>query len=75
MKTLNALYKRKDKLEAMLYAEKERVTGVMNNIGWGAGMRRVKVTPSFTKEDKILSNLKDIQAQIQTHPDNPYSKN
>jgi hypothetical protein len=75
MKTLNVLYKRKDKLEEMLYKEKLRLHAVSENMGWGAGMRRTKCTPSFTKEDKILSNLKEVQQLIINHPDNPYSKN
>jgi len=75
MKALNALYKRKDKLESMYYTERDRLHKVGNNIGWGAGMRRTKCTPSFRKEDEIIEKLRQINEQIKVHPDNPYSKN
>jgi hypothetical protein len=41
-------------------------------MGWGAGMRRIKVTPQFTKEDKIIKNLREVQEQILNYPEQIY---
>ena len=43
------LEKRLERLEKSLYKEKMRLHSVIDNTGWGAGMRRTKCTPSFRR--------------------------
>lgn len=69
MNTLRALNNRKIKLESMLLVEKKRLHKINANIGFGAGMRRSKCTPSFARENRIIENLKNVTALINSHPD------
>ena len=41
--------------------ENARLTRVANNIGWGAGMRRTKCTPSFAKLDSIDEKIRNVK--------------
>lgn len=62
--SLQTLLKRRESIILQLEREKERLISVTNYIGWGAGMRRVHVTPSFAKEDRLRERLKTIDEQI-----------
>lgn len=64
MKKLETLIKRRDSLEERLMNEKLRLHKQISNLGWGAGMRRVKITPSFRKEDSLLEKLNNVNLQI-----------
>lgn len=55
------LEKRLERLEESLRKENERLTRVSNNIGWGAGMRRTKCTPSFAKLDSIKEKIRNVK--------------
>lgn len=60
------LQKRLERLEESRSKENARLTQVANNIGWGAGMRRTKCTPSFAKLDSIdqkICNVKRLLAE------------
>jgi hypothetical protein len=60
---LEKLLKRKEKLEDRLYQEKLRSHQKINNLGWGYGMRCVKM-PSFRKEDEIRDKIEEIDKKI-----------
>lgn len=63
-KTKQALERRLERLQASLAKEKQRITQVSNNIGWGAGMRCTKVTPSFRREDEIRDKIEEVKRQL-----------
>lgn len=50
--------------ELSLYKERERLRKVINNIGWGKGMRCTKCTPSFRREDELLQKINEIKSQL-----------
>ena len=54
------LQKRLERLEESR-KENARLTRVANNIGWGAGMRRTKCTPSFAKLDSIDEKIRNVK--------------
>lgn len=62
--SLKTLYKRRDSLQAQLDKEREHQHAVMERIGWGAGMRRTHVAPSFAKEDRLKERLAQVERQI-----------
>lgn len=66
MRTISkqALERRLERLEASLDKERQRLTRVSNNIPWGAGMRRTKVTPSFRREDEIRDKIEEVKNQL-----------
>lgn len=63
-KRKEALERRQERLEASLEKEKKRVIRICKNIPWEAGMRRTRCTPSFRKEDEIISKIKEIKDAI-----------
>lgn len=62
--TREKLYAKLEKLECRLYQEQMRLHQQINNIGWGAGMRRTRVTPSFAKEDAIKRQIEKVKEQL-----------
>lgn len=64
MNKKEALNRRLSRLQDSLRKEQEKTTRVMNNIGWGAGMRRTKCTPSFRREDEIKYKIEEIELQL-----------
>lgn len=63
--TLQALEKRRDRLKERLHNEKLRLHEVGRNMGWGAGMRRTKCTPSFRKENELIEKLRVVESEIE----------
>lgn len=63
-KKKESLNRRLECLEAALSKERERLRNVINNIGWGTGMRCTKCTPSFKKEDELLAKIKNIKTEL-----------
>lgn len=63
-KRKEALERQLSRLETSLLKEKGRTTRVMNNIGWGAGMRRTKCTPSFRREDELKEKIEVVKFQL-----------
>lgn len=61
MKRRETLLNRLSRLEISLSKEKGRTTKVMNNIGWGTGMRCTKCTPSFRRENEIMEKIQIVQ--------------
>ena len=55
------LQKRLERLEESRSKENARLTRVANNIGWGAGMRRTKCTPSFAMLDSIDEKIRNVK--------------
>lgn len=53
------------RLEESLSKEQARTTRVMNNIGWGTGMRCTKCTPSFRKEDELKVKIQVVRAELE----------
>lgn len=63
-KKKEALQRRLDRLEESLSKEQARTTRVMNNIGWGTGMRCTKCTPSFRRENELKEKIQVVKSQI-----------
>lgn len=63
-KKQETLERRLTRLELSLSKEQERTTKVMNNIGWGTGMRCTKCTPSFRKEDELKEKIRILKMQL-----------
>lgn len=63
-KRKEVLERKLSRLETSLSKEKEKTTRVMNNIGWGAGMRRTKCTPSFKREDELNEKIEVVKFQL-----------
>lgn len=63
-KKKEALKRRLARLESSLSKEQARTTQVMNNIGWGTGMRRTKCTPSFRKEDELKEKIRLVKKDL-----------
>lgn len=59
-----ALKRRLERLKDSLFKEQQRLRGVINNIGWGTGMRCTKCTPSFRREDEIKAKIKEVETQL-----------
>lgn len=51
-------------LEESLSKEQARTTRVMNNIGWGTGMRCTKCTPSFRREDELKEKIRNVKTEL-----------
>ena len=64
------LQKRLKRLEERLYNEKLRLHRVIDDMGWGAGMRHVKCTPSFQKEDELQKRIDVIKGQLKRLDEN-----
>lgn len=62
--TRATLEKRLERLEESLHKEKIRLHGVIDNIGWGAGMRRTKCTPSFRREAELEEKIRNVKQLI-----------
>lgn len=60
------LERRLARLEESLSKEQARTTRVMNNIGWGTGMRCTKCTPSFRREDELKEKSEMLKLNYQT---------
>lgn len=58
------LERRLARLESSLSKEQTRITKIMNNIGWGTGMRCTKCTPSFRKEDELKEKIQAIKVEL-----------
>ena len=43
----------------------------INNLGWGAGMRRVHVIPSFTRTDRISSRIEEVEEKLKKYKEQP----
>ena len=55
---------RLERLEAALSKEDERIKRVINNIGWGTGMRCTKCTPSFRRYDELRDNIQVVKSLL-----------
>lgn len=55
------LEKRLERLEEARRKENARLTRVVDNMGWGTGMRCAKCTPSFAKLDSIDVKIQDVK--------------
>ena len=64
-KQKEVLERRLARLEESLSTEAARTTRLMNNIGWGTGMRCTKCTPSFRKEDELKVRIQGVKAELE----------
>ena len=64
-KKKEVLERRLSRLEESLSKEQARTTQVMNNIGWGTGMRCTKCTPSFRKEDELKDKIWNVKTELE----------
>lgn len=58
------LEKRLARLEESLHKEKLRLHGVIDDTGWGAGMRRTRCTPSFRLEEELVEKIRNVKQLI-----------
>lgn len=58
------LERRLARLEESLSKEQARTTRVMNNTGWGTGMRCTKCTPSFRREDELKEKIRNVKTEL-----------
>lgn len=63
-KKKETLERRLARLESSLSKEQAKTTQVMNNIGWGTGMRCTKCTPSFRKEDEPKEKIRMVKIEL-----------
>lgn len=52
-------------LESKLYAEQYNQHQILNNRGWGYGMRHSKIGFSTTREDRLKERIEAIKKEIQ----------
>lgn len=58
------LEKRLAKLAESLHKEKPCPHGVIDDTGWGAGMRRTRCTPSFRREEELEEKIRNVKQLI-----------
>jgi hypothetical protein len=61
---LTKLQNKKSELESRLFDAQQKSNAVMNNIGFGAGMRRSKVSFSTSREDSLKERIKVVEKEI-----------
>ena len=59
------LKNKKSDLESKLFDAQQKSNAVWNNIGFGAGMRRSKVSVSTSREDSLKERIKVVEKEIQ----------
>jgi len=64
MEQLEKLEKKRDKILESIHKEALKHHAFIQNLGWGAGMRLKKVTPSFRRDDELKARLEIVEAQI-----------
>jgi len=52
------------RIEAALEREHIKNVAICARVGWGAGMRRVKIGPSGGRERELANRLEDYRAQL-----------
>ena len=62
---LTKLKDKKSDLESKLFEAQLKSNSVMNNIGFGAGMRRSKVSFSTSREDSLKERIKSVEQEIE----------
>jgi hypothetical protein len=62
---LTKLENKKSDLESKLFDAKLKEFQVIENMGWGAGMRRSKVSISTTKTDSLKERIKVVEEEIE----------
>ena len=58
------LQNRLKRLEERLYNEKLRLHRMIDDMGWGTGMRCAKCTPSFRKEDELKAQIDKVRTEL-----------
>lgn len=64
MNKKETLQRRLKRLENSLEKERERLRKACNDLPWGTGMRRVKCTPSFRKEDELIRKIQHLKIRL-----------
>ena len=62
--TTDQLNKKISDLESKIYESKLKDHARINRMGWGYGMRCVKM-PSFTRTDNLINRLEYLKEQLQ----------
>lgn len=62
-----SLLARLNSLEEQYEKARQDEIRIMNNIGWGAGMRRVHVTPSFSRTDRISRRIEEVEDKLKRY--------
>ncbi len=65
----STLEKRLEQLEEKLYLERLRQHRVIDNIGWGKGMRCSRCTPSFQREDRLKERIEETRRLLAKYED------
>jgi hypothetical protein len=62
--TVKQLKSRIKRTEKSLEREREKNCGIISRTGWGAGMRKVRIGPSFSRETELAVRLKKYKEQL-----------
>jgi len=62
--TLKQLKHRIDKTTAALERERRKNSGIIADVGWGSGMRKVRTGPSFRRENELEGRLREYMEEL-----------
>ena len=62
--TVKQLIHRIKKTEEALQRERAKNNGIISRAGWGAGMRRVRIGPSFGRENRLEERIERYKKQL-----------
>ena len=62
--TVQQLKRRIAQIEATLERERRKNIEITARVGWGAGMRRVRIGPSFRRENELEGRLNHYIQQL-----------
>lgn len=62
--TVKQLKHRISRTAEALEREHRKNVEVSSRVGWGAGMRRVHIGPSFSRENELEGRLRDYKKQL-----------
>ena len=68
--TVNQLKHRINKTSAALERERRKNSEIVANVGWGSGMRKVRIGPNFRRENELAEKLKNYMEQLKDLEEN-----
>ena len=68
--TVKQLKHKINKTSAALERERRKNTEITANTGWGSGMRKVRIGPSYRRENELAARLRDYTKQLKDLEEN-----
>ena len=62
--TSKQLNHRIKQISASLERERQKNHDIISRVGWGSGMRRVRIGPGFRRENELEAKLRDYKEQL-----------